>query len=506
MGFTEAQQSDLRVMTLVCSAISLSGSCFIFTYYWLFKDLRTFAFNLVLCVAISDSIRCIGNLMGLPENQHPCNAQGMLKTFGGCASFLWVMCMALTIRLIYMSKDIDSRSLFFRYNYVVWTIASISALIPFFTSDYEQLAIGWCWISNDGVGAYLRYTSFYGYLFAAILWICFVYLELWCRLKGLPGRKEYGEVIKRLWLYPLVLIVGYGPAATRRVLETLGGTAPFWLAALQASNSSLMGFLNTLAYGVNADVRRITTRIISTYCCCYEERELGSTATVWRKKNSPNSTKSNSASTTAMVEIKESSKRQDRPAGGANPDLEAGHSDRAFSTYNSLPDRGRSTVNVQGQTAASSVGRVDTLATDFLVSPKSDESGTNGFLASKKRAGDSAPASKKRERTSAIEMTPPKKANLVTARTISNKTAYPSRQGSERDENYQDLEGGLSTQLEATRSQEISSCGSVPKTLVDPKDSAPTAERNDNLQVSSKGGDLGLKRATGNEGSQKYSL
>merc|ERR1719461_200472 len=382
-------------MTLVCSAISLSGSCFIFFYYWRFKELRTFAFKLVLCVAISDSIRCIGNLFGLPENTHVCNAQGMLKTFGGAASFMWVMCMALTIRFIYMSVEINGKTLLFRYQYIVWTIASISALIPLFTGDYDQLSIGWCWINNEGVGAVLRYTSFYAILFVAIAWICFVYLELWFRLKGLPEREEYGDVIKRLWLYPLVLIIGYGPAATRRVLETAGGTAPYWLAALQAANSSLMGLLNTCVYGINADVRKLTEQLALQYCCRSHQRpsSLGSSNTVWNKdsKSAPSSTKSN-ASSSQMVEIK----KETRPA----------------DTTSSLPPSRQQSALSDGNPLT----KMDTVGTDFLVSPKSDQ-----VLAGSKKALGSSTKSIKSGRNSAIEMTPPKRPGLMTARTMSNK-------------------------------------------------------------------------------------
>lgn len=278
MSFTESQEEVLVICSFVFSLLSLLSSTAVIVYYLSFKELRKFAFGLVAWTAVADSIRCMGNLIGSPDEGKLCGAQGFLKTLGGVASLSWVGCMAYSIRQICSQKTINTGSLLRKFHLFTWTVSGISAILPFVYDLYKPVG-GWCWISKYDEGVILRWTSFYGLLWLDVMWICIVYLSLWLSLKDLPLKERQPEVSKmvsRLYIYPLILIVCYGPASVRRIWDIFENP-PYWLAIVHICFSSLHGLVNAIAYGKNADVQVTNAKIMESICgSCRDLRKFKS--------------------------------------------------------------------------------------------------------------------------------------------------------------------------------------------------------------------------------------
>jgi len=276
MSFTESQEEVLVYCSFVFSLLSLICSVTVIVYYLSFAELRKFAYGLVAWVAVADSIRCVGNLIGSPDDGPLCEAQGLLKTFGGVASLSWVGCMAFAIRQIAAQRTIDTGSLLWKFHLVTWTLSLSSAIIPLAYHEYVPVG-GWCWISSHQEGVILRWTSFYGILWLDIAWICFVYISLWLSLKDLPLKERQPQIsrmVSRLYMYPLLLVVCYGPASVRRIWD-LFGTPRYWLAVVHICFSSLHGLMNAIAYGRNEDVRVLNVKIMDLVCgSCMGLREV----------------------------------------------------------------------------------------------------------------------------------------------------------------------------------------------------------------------------------------
>jgi len=288
MSLSDSQRNTLVLCSVFFSLISLISSLTIIMYYVWFKELRKFAFKLVALTAVSDAIRCFGNLIGSPEDGPLCQTQGFLKTFGGVASFFWVGCMAFTIQLIITREIPDPDCLLLRYHYVTWTLASFSAILPLALNEYTTLD-SWCWISGKGEGIVLRWSSFYGILWFFFAWICYVYISLWWHLKDLPDNSKVPRMVYRLWIYPLVLLICYGPASIRRVWNIVGDP-PYSLAVVHVCFASLHGFVNALAYGRNSDIRALNKHLMDkTLGDCYGCRgpsfgKAKSPKTSWEKE------------------------------------------------------------------------------------------------------------------------------------------------------------------------------------------------------------------------------
>jgi len=302
MSLTESQKDTLVLCSFFFSLLSLISSLTVIMYYIWFKDLRKFAFKLVALTALSDSIRCIGNLIGGPEDGPLCQTQGFLKTFGGVSSFFWVACMAFTIQMICIGDIKNPDLVLRRYHYVTWTMASFSAFLPLALDEYTALS-SWCWISGDGEGTVLRWTSFYGILWFFFAWICYVYISLWWHLKDLPDKSKVPRIVYRLWIYPLVLLICYGPASVRRVWN-LVGSPPFSLAVVHICFASLHGFVNAMAYGRNSDIRALNKHLLDkTLGDCYGLRELpsGSPKNGWVQECELNITQNQRSDSTSLV-------------------------------------------------------------------------------------------------------------------------------------------------------------------------------------------------------------
>jgi len=287
MAFTDAQEQRLVMCSFIFSLVSLISSVTIISYWLVFKGLRKDAFKLVVFTALSDAIRCVGNLMGSPNEGALCKTQGFLKTFGGVASLFWVGCMAYTIHLLAAERVriVDSKVLLKRYQWVSWPAALTAAVVPLILDTYRPTG-GWCWITKYDEGVVLRWTSFYGILWVFFAWICYVYISLWLYMRGYPKQEEIRK-ISRLWIYPLILLFCYGPASVRRIWEQVGNP-PYWLAVCHICFSSLHGTLNALAYGRNRDIRMLNSRILDLSCgSCMGLRKVDERAIdleVWRSR------------------------------------------------------------------------------------------------------------------------------------------------------------------------------------------------------------------------------
>jgi len=276
MAFSDSEEDVLVICSFLFSLVSLMSSTTVILYYVIFKGLRKEAFKLVVFTAVSDAIRCLGNLMGSPKKGELCQAQGIFKTFGGVASFCWVGCMAYTIHLLSRQsvRVVDPKVLLKRYHYVSWPVATVSAFLPLIFGVYGP-AGGWCWITTDDEGVILRWTSFYGILWFFFAWICYVYISLWWYLRGYPKQDEVRK-ITRLWVYPVIILFCYGPASVRRIWDQAGSSPPYWLAILHICLSSLHGTLNALAYGRNEDVQLLNSNLLDlSFGSCLGLRRVG---------------------------------------------------------------------------------------------------------------------------------------------------------------------------------------------------------------------------------------
>merc|ERR550534_1274949 len=223
--------------------------------------------------------------------------------------------MAFTIHLISAERvrNVASKVLLKRYQWVSWPAALTAAVVPLILDTYRPTG-GWCWITKYDEEVVLRWTSFYGILWFFFAWICYVYISLWLYMRDLPDKSKIPRMVYRLWIYPLVLLICYGPASIRRVWN-LVGDPPYSLAVVHVCFASLHGFVNAMAYGRNRHIRALNKHLLDkTLGDCYGLREqpLGTPRTGWEKECKLNIThESGSTGHVAVVANRVTSKSTD---------------------------------------------------------------------------------------------------------------------------------------------------------------------------------------------------
>jgi hypothetical protein len=198
------------------------------------------------------------------------------------SSILWTSAIAYTLfRLIVKKKD--SNELMNKFYVVCFGIPFLFCLLPLTTDSYGN-TVGWCWIDpedNEAAGQTWRLLLFYLPLWSAIGFNAYVYYivsraigELFGRSKSAGGTAisrweippKYEKLIRRLRMYPLILVFCWFFATINRVQNLFApGDPSFALFFVTALFRGMQGMLNALVYGFNPLVRSEWVKWLSSF-------------------------------------------------------------------------------------------------------------------------------------------------------------------------------------------------------------------------------------------------
>lgn len=263
---TKGEQSALTVVSQVFSSFSVAGSLFIILSFSLFPKLRKFSYKLVLWLSVSDLVNQSTSYFGNPnDNAFECFVQAAGMQFFSVASFMWTVCIAHVLRSTVVGKRADIEDAYPRMHTLVWTAAALSTLVP----SWKYGPTGaWCWIEGDDLtGKILRFACYYAPLWFAIGYNVYAYycvirtlrrVQLLANSMRADANQPKFEMkaVSRLGWYPSILIFTHIVGTVNRIQNWLRPQSPvFWLFVSHTATSSLLGFLNSIAYGFNRAVR-----------------------------------------------------------------------------------------------------------------------------------------------------------------------------------------------------------------------------------------------------------
>lgn len=266
--------NDRQILTTVnaaASSLSLLGSSFIVLCYILFKELRKFSFKLVFFLALSDMLCSFFSIVGDPSRGFLCYAQGYSTHFFCVASFLWTTTISFTLHRTVVRHKADVEDLEPMFHLYVWGTSLVLTVVRSFGNDHPHghLTVS-CW-SQSGTGKVIHFITFYAPLWGAILFNGFTYFQVIRMLTnatrmaaGMSDRAYQGDsrpdlkALNRWGYYPLILIGSWAFGTINRIHDFIEpGHSIFWLSVLDVGTSALMGLFNSIAYGLNASVRRV---------------------------------------------------------------------------------------------------------------------------------------------------------------------------------------------------------------------------------------------------------
>ena len=192
------------------------------------------------------------------------------------AAFCWSAIIAVNLWLVIVRKRLDVDSLQRYYHFVAWSVVAVCVIIPNFTHAYGPASV-WCWISKTARGGNaLRFVSFFVPFYVA--WFLIVVCYIWIGRVSSSSYEHMSEQEKeksqrqmaRLRAYPIIFVVLYIPATINRIYNWASQDDIFALFILQALTAPAVGFVNSLAYGLDMETRnRVANSFIRHGWCSY---------------------------------------------------------------------------------------------------------------------------------------------------------------------------------------------------------------------------------------------
>jgi len=201
--------------------------------------------------------------------------------------------IALTLfRLIVMQKT--SSHLMGKFHLFCFGLPLICMFLPLLTSSYGDTG-AWCWIQTPdenkdasmaetllNKGTIWRLFLFYLPLWIAIAFNSVVYIVVTntlarvARTQASETRPKYLKMIRRLRMYPLILVFCWAGATINRFQNVIYPNQPVYeLYIFQVSTRSLQGVLNAIVYGLNNHVMGEWATLVGA--CVKDKGENGTT-------------------------------------------------------------------------------------------------------------------------------------------------------------------------------------------------------------------------------------
>jgi hypothetical protein len=283
------QEIFISYLAVILSILSLCGSLFIVLMHMAYPQIRSFAFKLIVYLSFADIFFSIGKIYLIEYIEEfaieggDCYLQAFLINFGGLSSFAWTTVISYTVYATVVKNRRNMQVMeteYLKYAYGLPLIISLMytrslpldlfLIRPFLTGDYGP-AGGWCWIRLKDQG-YTRGVLMYLIFFYIPLWVAVIYnitnyIAVTRFLREYLEHKVDSQMIRRISLYPLILVVCW-MIPTINKLYNFFGKKVFLLNLLHVFFSCLQGLLNALAYGMNKGVQSLLLGTLNHYCPC----------------------------------------------------------------------------------------------------------------------------------------------------------------------------------------------------------------------------------------------
>jgi len=271
--FPYTQQDVIFTCGAATAGVSIVGSTFIILSYISFPRLRSFAFELILMISVSNFLSALSYIITPKVNPLLCEAEAVLMTFSELASIFWVGSIAFTINRIFLCDDGLSldKTHRMKYHLFCWGISLFMCVLPFTTQSYESKSDTWCWITfRTTSGKIWAFVSYYIPVLVILSYLIHVYYKFWKVLNRISQVDERESLFNtrlvtqtRMAVYPTIFFFTIICACLDRVFEIVFGKRSFCLALLHIITINLGGFANAIVYGLTTSVR-----LEWVACCC----------------------------------------------------------------------------------------------------------------------------------------------------------------------------------------------------------------------------------------------
>jgi hypothetical protein len=221
---------------IILSSASLLGSLTIILLFCLSKRLKSFVFQLVFFLSISETVNSIGNIMSVhklysKESQNVCEIQAVIINYTDFCTLIWMCIISYTIYdlMINYNHLVSSKKKYFLFLGFgcPLIITGVQAII-FFTSDshsidYDKVGECWCWIfdiNSNWIFVIIIYCLYWVLIIGNLLVILSVVkvLNSCCETKD-ENCQRIKKMVRKLYTYPLVSAFCFTFATIHRMYQ-----------------------------------------------------------------------------------------------------------------------------------------------------------------------------------------------------------------------------------------------------------------------------------------------
>lgn len=158
MGDSQNHDEVLINVGTTCGLISFLSEIVVLVFK---KSEDSWTNKFVSIIAVCSMLTTVAHLMGEPDTRYTCTVSGVVGTFGGLSSFLWIL---FTTGILYSYTNVscvqtwlttrgEARHFPFRkMGVIIFIIALILAAMPALSNSYQQIEkTPWCWIKSGVV-------------------------------------------------------------------------------------------------------------------------------------------------------------------------------------------------------------------------------------------------------------------------------------------------------------------------------------------------------------------
>lgn len=106
-NFSDDEVEIIKIISTLCSILSIASSLFIFSLFWFFKEIRNFNLELVIWYSISSTLYLITPFFPFNPNEKPtwCAIQAFTLTWFQIACHMWTCIIGYTAFISVIKKE-----------------------------------------------------------------------------------------------------------------------------------------------------------------------------------------------------------------------------------------------------------------------------------------------------------------------------------------------------------------------------------------------------------------
>ncbi|GAM19082.1 hypothetical protein SAMD00019534_022570, partial [Acytostelium subglobosum LB1] len=269
--FSDDQILQLDHIVYVTSALGCVGSLFIILSFSIFKEARSFATTLIFYLSISDLMSALSYLPFGRTSNALCNAQGAGLLFFLTSSYLWTMCISISLFMVFFLNRYELGHLLKWFHLVCWGVPSVTTLISLIAGAFGQFG-SWCFIADPTSTIRLFY-------YLPLVFVFFVNLFVFICIR-LKISQHSNSIVSRVNIIVSFYLVAFALSQLPTVINSIQTFSDpkhplFPLFVFQLLLQPLQGFFNCIVYGVNEGFIMHYIEFFEKHICrCRKSREM----------------------------------------------------------------------------------------------------------------------------------------------------------------------------------------------------------------------------------------